>query len=281
MTDLSPTDTLRAAADRLTQPGAPILVAPRLVKPLATWLERVAELHEENPNRVDTRGLAQGCQWCADEDWPCADMRHALALADAILDDAPPSGPTAPQTDAHATGASSDAPTAPEPPEGHTGDPDTTLRARLEAAIDTARIWHATDGTGTWGYAEAPALVDAVLAALDQPQEHTDRPLRVYVSGPYSADPERSIQAAIQAADQLLTAGHAPLVPHLKHPWIQTTDHPYEAWLNLDLSWLQAADAVLRIPGHSPGADHETALAHQLGIPVHHTIDNLIEETGQ
>jgi hypothetical protein len=341
--------------------------------------------------------------------------------------------------------------------EQQTPEPDAELRARLEAAINTARIWHATDGSGTWGYAEAPAITNAVLAALDHTtapdtglreqyaaamrehwlnldgepdadhnypcfcgdwregpdedwddhladavltirdhtmqqlraerdgayrerahlvallaamtegaviapapdvdepgwqiayltlggwqcswhiapsdaalfarvehvpaddprahwdghttdvkyrrirthtsvlalrltdEEHDEReaqanldalaPLRVYVSGPYSADPERSIQAAIQAADALLTAGHAPLVPHLKHPWIQTTDHPYEAWLGVDLTWLQAADAVLRLPGHSPGADRETALAEQLGIPVHHNIQDLLAAT--
>jgi hypothetical protein len=115
--------------------------------------------------------------------------------------------------------------------------------------------------------------------ALDQPQERMGHPLRVYVSGPYSADPEHHTQAAIDAADQLLAAGHAPYVPHLKHPWVQATSHPYEVWLGLDIAWLQVADAVLRLPGTSPGADRETALAEQLGIPVHHNIQDLLAAT--
>jgi hypothetical protein len=56
--------------------------------------------------------------------------------------------------------------------EQQTPEPDAELRARLEAAINTARIWHATDGSGTWGYTDAPAITNAVLAALD----HTTAP---------------------------------------------------------------------------------------------------------
>jgi hypothetical protein len=513
MTDLSPAAQLRAAAARLTQPGAPILVAPRLQQPLAELLESVAQFASLYADLSRASGVEPTEK---DHD---KTVRAALAVARAILDDAPPDGPTPPQTAADTPGASSDAPTAPAPPQAHTADPGTglsvqlddalwdaiavpgpkeptfvqqhqrvcrvvaehlqalataqdedmrgrtvytcpgetvpaELRERLTQAIDKARIWHATDGTGTWGYTDAPAITNAVLAALDHTtapdtglreqyaaamrehwlnldgepdadhnfpcfcgdwregpdedwddhladavlavrdhamqqlraerdgayrerahliallatmtegaviapapdidepdwqiayltlggwqcswhiapsdaalfarvehvpaddpraqwdghttdvkyrrirthtsvlalrltdEEHDEReaqanldalaPLRVYVSGPYSADPERSIQAAIRAADQLLTAGHAPLVPHLKHPWITTTDHSYEAWLGVDLAWLQVADAVLRLPGHSPGADRETAVAHQLGIPVHHNIQDLL-----
>lgn len=98
---------------------------------------------------------------------------------------------------------------------------------------------------------------------------------RVYVAGPYSADPEACVQAAIDAADQLLHHGHAPLVPHLKHPWITQTGHSYEAWLALDMAWVEAADVVLRLPGESPGADREVAHARAHGIPVVDSLDEL------
>ena len=53
MTGPTPADTLRAAANRLTQPGARILVTPRLIQPLADWLTAEAltwagdEVHAE------------------------------------------------------------------------------------------------------------------------------------------------------------------------------------------------------------------------------------------
>jgi hypothetical protein len=226
MTDLSPTDTLRAAADRLTLPGAPILVAPRLVKPLAKLLEHTAQFASLYADLSRASGVEPTEK---DHD---KTVRAALAVARAILADAPPDGPTPPQTAADTPGASSDTPTAPTPPQAHTADPGTglsvqlddalwdaiavpgpkeptfvqqhqrvcrvvaehlqalataqdedmrgrtvytcpgetvpaELRERLTQAIDKARIWHATDGTGTWGYTQTPAITNAVLTALD------------------------------------------------------------------------------------------------------------------
>ena len=60
------------------------LMHPGVGEALAAWLESVAELHEPSRTGCCGRVLA-GCQWCADEDWPCADMRHALAVAGAVL----------------------------------------------------------------------------------------------------------------------------------------------------------------------------------------------------
>lgn len=105
--------------------------------------------------------------------------------------------------------------------------------------------------------------------------------VRVYISGPYSADPERCTRDAIAAADRLLRLGFAPLVPHLKHAWITQADHSYEDWLRLDLAWVQAADVLLRLPGASPGADREVAHARARGIPVMRDIDQLLARSGR
>lgn len=51
---------------------------PGVALAVATWLEDVADLHEPHPH-------AYGCDWCSDEDWPCADTRNALAVARALL----------------------------------------------------------------------------------------------------------------------------------------------------------------------------------------------------
>ena len=50
---------------------------------LAKLLEDCAELHEAKlPGH---RGqVPPGCQWCGDEDFPCSDMRNALAVARAL-----------------------------------------------------------------------------------------------------------------------------------------------------------------------------------------------------
>lgn len=52
---------------------------PGVVTAIADWLEHTAELHE-----AETDPRTPGCQRCADEDYPCSDMRDALAVARAI-----------------------------------------------------------------------------------------------------------------------------------------------------------------------------------------------------
>lgn len=51
---------------------------------LAKWLEDAAELHEPNVCTKHEGCEPFGCQWCADESTPCADLRNALATARAI-----------------------------------------------------------------------------------------------------------------------------------------------------------------------------------------------------
>lgn len=97
----------------------------------------------------------------------------------------------------------------------------------------------------------------------------TASPLKVYVAGPYTDDPERCTAGAIAVGSAVLDAGHAPLVPHLAHYWhTRHGERHYENWMRIDLAWLTAADLVVRLPGVSPGADREVELARSLGIPV-------------
>lgn len=95
----------------------------------------------------------------------------------------------------------------------------------------------------------------------------------VFVSGPYTApDPVLNVRAAIHAAALLLDAGLIPYVPHTTHLWHLVDPRPYEDYLTMDLAWVRKCDAVLRLPGHSPGADREVALAEELGLPVFHNV---------
>lgn len=106
------------------------------------------------------------------------------------------------------------------------------------------------------------------------------RPLRVYVAGPYSVNPTEGVAAAIQAADELLTAGYKPFVPHLTHLWHERYPQAYEVWMQYDFAYLAVCDALVRLPGYSPGADREVALAKQRGVPVYEGVQAFLERYG-
>lgn len=122
---------------------------------------------------------------------------------------------------------------------------------------------------------DRPTPLDMPARLRKDPMPVCHPPARVYVSGPYSSDPEACTRAAIDAADQVMSLGCAPLVPHLKHPWILQSDHSYEDWMTIDLAWLHVADVVLRLPGDSAGADREVEAARAVGIPVVHSLEEL------
>ena len=101
---------------------------------------------------------------------------------------------------------------------------------------------------------------------------------RIYLSGPLTSSGNvlENIDAAMKAARRLIDAGFSPLTPHLSYyldpgeAWSRAT------WLEIDLPWLECADAVLRLPGESEGADAEVARALELGIPVFRCIGQLV-----
>ena len=107
--------------------------------------------------------------------------------------------------------------------------------------------------------------------------------MKVYIAGPYSARaPEvvvDNVGAAMQAWEDLRAAGFTPFCPHWTHEQVRfySDRRHYEDWLAWDLEWLECCDAVLRLPGASPGADREVARADELGLPVFDYIDDLIE----
>lgn len=93
----------------------------------------------------------------------------------------------------------------------------------------------------------------------------------VYISGPYSTgDQVENVRTAIKAADAVIRAGHIPFCPHLGHFHHLLCPHDYETWMRLDLAWVERCDAVIRLPGKSPGAEREVARAKELGIPVYY-----------
>jgi nucleoside 2-deoxyribosyltransferase len=100
---------------------------------------------------------------------------------------------------------------------------------------------------------------------------------RVYIAGPYSSgDVEANVEEAMAAAAALIEAGAAPFVPHLSHYLHARRPQPYEVWIEIDLAWLEGADALLRLPGHSPGADIEVGAALKRGILVFHSLEDAV-----
>jgi len=95
--------------------------------------------------------------------------------------------------------------------------------------------------------------------------------MKVYVAGPYSNDDTvLHVRNALDVADKLLKAGHAPFVPHLTMFWHLIHPHGYEEWLAYDRIWLLECEALLRLPGESDGSDREVMDAIGAGIPVYY-----------
>ena len=101
--------------------------------------------------------------------------------------------------------------------------------------------------------------------------------MRVYIAGPYTkGDVARNVAKAMEAANELMDAGHAPYIPHLTHFMHIHLPRPYEDWLKLDLTYLTICEAIIRLVGESSGADREVSLARSLRLPVFATVEEFI-----
>jgi len=103
----------------------------------------------------------------------------------------------------------------------------------------------------------------------------TDAPIFIYVSGPYTSNPDENTAEAIRIGNELWELGFVPFIPHLTHFWHKQIPRPYDDWLAMDLKWLTKCDAVFRLPGESSGADMECVFARKLGLLVFHDVDSL------
>jgi hypothetical protein len=105
-----------------------------------------------------------------------------------------------------------------------------------------------------------------------------DQPL-VYLAGPFTyPDPMANTRKMTRVADAILRLHVTPIIPHLTLLWHLIRPRPQQFWLEYDLQLLARADAVLRIPGKSEGADVEVAQAKQLKIPVLHPESGRIQD---
>lgn len=99
----------------------------------------------------------------------------------------------------------------------------------------------------------------------------------VYLAAPYTSNPVPNTHAVIKIAERLQSTGLVTAyVPHLNLLWDIVIPHSADEWLEYDLCFLRRSDALLRIPGISPGADGEEAFAKDHDIPVFYTEDGLL-----
>lgn len=120
---------------------------------------------------------------------------------------------------------------------------------------------------------------------------------RVYIAGPITkGDLAANVNQATLAFGQLIARGFAPFCPHWSvysaNPAMPHPSDPlrsvytvgtaaglpgvsYSDWIAESLAWVEPADAVLRLPGESSGADAEVAHARLRGIPIYHSVEEI------
>ena len=127
---------------------------------------------------------------------------------------------------------------------------------------------------------------------------------RIYLAGPISrGNLADNVNQATAAFVALAKAGFAPWCPHwsvyskpcrsdsgvcdnggyIREGACLVTgtrngneEMSHADWLGVDLAWVEVADAVLRLPGESTGADQECAYARHVGIPVLHSVAEVL-----
>ena len=111
---------------------------------------------------------------------------------------------------------------------------------------------------------------------------------RVYVAGPYSAnniiDCLENMRKGMRAGVEVFLAGYAPWVPwHDFHHQLMFRDGEslsVNDYYEMSMAWLVVSDAVLVLPGwlKSKGTVAEVDKASRLGIPIFHSLGDLINE---
>ena len=99
---------------------------------------------------------------------------------------------------------------------------------------------------------------------------------RVYIAGPMSiGDRVDNLNMALRAMRDLTIHGFAPLSPQLTFFIANVLRFDHDTWIQIDLPWVSQADAILRLPGESKGADEEVKTAIQYNVPVFSSIEKL------
>ena len=96
-------------------------------------------------------------------------------------------------------------------------------------------------------------------------------PLKIYVAGPFTKGPPvDNVRTALLAGRRLREKGYYPYVPHLSFftEMLDLGPSDWGYWMDWHAPWLDACDAVFRVPGESPGADIEVERAQKAGKQI-------------
>lgn len=94
--------------------------------------------------------------------------------------------------------------------------------------------------------------------------------MRIYLACPITVgDQKENYHNAMKASRDLLMLGCAVFNPatFMLQPWAY--EIPHDQWMRTSKDWLMQAEALIRLPGESKGADQEVRWAEELGIPIH------------
>lgn len=107
----------------------------------------------------------------------------------------------------------------------------------------------------------------------------TNRKPMVYVAGPISKGPYWvNVRNGIEAGKKLHDLGMVPFIPMIDFLYVLV--YPETTWeqnLEYDEQIILRCDALLRIPGESPGAEREVKFAREHNIPVFFDVESLHE----
>ena len=99
--------------------------------------------------------------------------------------------------------------------------------------------------------------------------------MRVYVAGPYGdSNPKEVIAQNVRNADavgrSLMAVGHEVYIPHtMSWGWEDDVRLSRSDFFRLDKSFLDHwAEGIVRLPGHSRGADWEMEYAASIGLAI-------------
>jgi hypothetical protein len=100
----------------------------------------------------------------------------------------------------------------------------------------------------------------------------------LYIAGPItgSGDAIMNVRNGILAGEEVKRRGWLPFIPHLDILVRIACGVEYEQILEMDLEWVKKCDALLRLPGESPGADRECEVA-KIVFSMHELPDLTVE----
>jgi hypothetical protein len=109
--------------------------------------------------------------------------------------------------------------------------------------------------------------------------------IKVYIASPYSnGDIATNVKFQMEVADKLMDLGFFPFVPLYSHFQHMFNPRTHTDWIRIDLVWLRQCDCIIRFYTsyngkvlESTGADIEEDEAKRIGIPVFHSIEELVE----